>query len=150
MCQAMSYGEKKTNIDSSSKPITRQWWIANKNSFNDTICHTITLPLLYDRTFKKQLIMPITKKHMNNKEILKHNLRIIDGNRELWEDLPEQAAVKSLRWIPSANEHFERIDIEDDMWYVFTWPYPSQLINDIINEDFQRIFGEEMEVRYEK
>ena len=94
--------------------------------------------------------MSYTAKNTNNKEILKNNLRVIDGNRQLRVDLPEQAAVKSLRWIPSANEHFERIDIEDDRLYLFTWPYPSQPIYDIINEYFQRIFGKEMEVRYEK
>ena len=87
---------------------------------------------------------------MNNKEILKHKLKVIYGDRQLWEDFPEQAAVKPLKWVTFANEHFERIDIEDDRLHVFTWPDPGHSIYDIINEYFQRIFGEEMEVRYEK
>lgn len=83
--------------------------------------------------------MSHTKAKTNNKEILKHNLKVIDGDRQLWDDFLEQAAVKPLRWIPSANEHFERIVIENDRLYLFTWPDPGQPIYDIITENFQRI-----------
>jgi hypothetical protein len=72
----------------------------------------------------------------NNKEILEHNLKVIDGDRQLWNDFLEQAAVKPLRWIPSANTQFNRINIEDDKLYLFTWPYPTPPIYDIITEDF--------------
>lgn len=73
---------------------------------------------------------------INNKEILEHNLKVIDGDHQLWNNFLEQAAVKPLRWIPSANTQFSRIKIEDEKLYAYTWTYPTQPIYNIITEDF--------------
>ena len=75
-------------------------------------------------------------KDISNKDILANNLTVIDGPDAIWNDFLEQSANKPLRWIPSADDKFNSIDIEDDRLYVFTWAYPTYFTYKIITEDF--------------
>ena len=89
--------------------------------------------------------MSYTATNTNNKEILEHNLKVIDGDLQLWDVFLLHAAVKPLKWVSFANEHLGRIDIEDKMWYVFTYPYPGHpfLISsmNIFSESLERKWG---------
>ena len=81
----------------------------------------------------------------NNKEILEHNLKVTDGDRQLWDYFLEQAAVKPLRWIPSANTQFNRIK---SIKGLSSHKYVLYLFVD--DQYFQKVFGKEMGMCYGK